>query len=182
MKSLTYVTHVPEPPFARFLFANPKMAWFWFIVRVYVGYEWLLSGWGKLGNPAWTGDNAGTAVTGFLKGALAKTSGLHPDVTSWYAAFIQNFALPNAETFSYLIAYGETAVGIALILGLLTGIAAFFGTFLNLNFLFAGTVSINPVLLFLQLFLIMAWLIAGWHGLDKWVLPKVGVPWAGNKF
>ncbi len=182
MKSLTYVTHVPEPPLARFLFANPKMAWFWLIVRVYVGYEWLLAGVEKLGNPAWTGEKAGLAVSGFLNGALAKTSGLHPDVTGWYADFIRNFALPNAETFSYLVVYGEIAVGVALIVGLLTGIAAFFGTFMNLNFLFAGTVSTNPILLLLSLFLILAWRVAGWYGLDRWFLPKVGVPWAGKQY
>ncbi|OHA92165.1 MAG: DoxX family protein [Candidatus Zambryskibacteria bacterium RIFCSPLOWO2_02_FULL_51_21] len=182
MRSLTYVTHVPEPPLARFLFANPKMAWVWLIIRLYVGYAWLMAGWEKLLNPAWTGEHAGAAVTGFLKGALAKTSGLHPDVTGWYAAFIQNSALPNAEVFSYIVVYGEIAVGIALILGILTGIAAFFGTFMNLNFLFAGTVSTNPILLLLSLFLILAWRVAGWYGIDRWLLPKVGVPWAGNKY
>jgi len=30
-------THVPEPPIARFLFADTRMAWFWLIVRLYVG-------------------------------------------------------------------------------------------------------------------------------------------------
>ena len=52
-------------------FANPKIAWFWVLVRVYVGYAWLMAGWEKLGSPAWTGNKAGAAVTGFLKGALA---------------------------------------------------------------------------------------------------------------
>lgn len=182
MKASTYVTHVPEPPIAKFLFANPKFAWFWLMVRIYVGYEWLIAGLEKLGNPAWTGERAGAAVTGFLNGALTKTSGLHPDVTGWYASFIREFALPNASAFSYAVVYGEIAVGIALILGLLVGIAAFFGVFMNLNFLFAGTVSTNPVLLLLSLFLILAWRAAGWYGLDRWALPKIGVPWAGNKY
>lgn len=182
MRANTYVTHVPEPPFARFLFANPKMAWFWLVVRLYVGYEWLMAGWEKVINPAWTGDKAGAAVAGFLNGALTKTSGLHPDVTGWYADFIRQFALPNAEVFSYLVAYGEFLIGVALIIGLFTGIAAFFGTFLNLNFLFAGTVSTNPILLLLQLFLILAWRVAGWYGLDRKALPKIGVPWAGERY
>lgn len=182
MKASTYVTHVSEPPVAKFLFADPKMGWFWLVVRVYVGYEWFMAGWTKLGSPAWTGDNAGAAVTGFLKGALAKTSGAHPDVSGWYATLIQNVGLPNAETISYLIVWAEIIIGVALILGIFAGLAAFFGSFLNLNFLFAGTVSVNPILLFLQLFLILAWRVAGWYGLDRWVLPKVGVPWAGKKY
>jgi len=136
-----------------------------------------MAGWGKLNNPAWVGENAGSGVEGFLSGALEKTSGLHPDVSSWYGFFIENFAIPHSVFFSYLVTYGEIAVGLALILGLFTGIAAFFGTFMNLNYLFAGTVSTNPIMLFLQLFLILAWRTAGWLGLDRYVLPLVGTPW-----
>jgi thiosulfate dehydrogenase [quinone] large subunit len=163
------------------LFADTRFAWFWLIVRLYVGWEWLTAGWHKLGTPAWTGDAAGAAVQGFLAGALQKTSGLHPDVSGWYASFIQNVGLPNAATISYVVTYGEIAIGIALILGIFTGIAAFFGTFLNLNYLFAGTVSTNPLLLLLQLFLILAWRTAGWLGLDRYVLPALGTPWERGK-
>jgi thiosulfate dehydrogenase [quinone] large subunit len=44
------------------------------------------------------------------------------------------------------VAYGELIVGIALLFGAFTGVAAFFGLFMNLNYLLAGTVSINPIL------------------------------------
>ena len=166
-----------EPPFSRFLFANTKMAWFWLVVRLYVGYEWLMAGWGKFQNPAWNGSSAGAAVKGFLLGALDKTAGAHPDVQGWYGSFIQNVALPHTTFLANLVTYGELLVGIALILGVFTGIAAFFGTFMNLNYLLAGTVSTNPVLLILQLFLILAWRVAGWYGLDRYVLPALGTPW-----
>ena len=168
---------IPEPKLSRFLFADTRMSWFWLVVRVYIGYEWLMAGWEKLGSPVWTGDKAGTAVKGFLSGALKLTAGEHPSVSGWYAYFVENVALPNATLFSYLVVYGEIAIGVALILGVFTGIAAFFGTFLNLNFLFAGTVSTNPVMLLLQLFLILAWRTAGWVGLDRYVLPALGTPW-----
>ena len=42
------VIQVPEPPIARFLFADTRMAWFWLIVRLYVGYQWLTAGLEKL--------------------------------------------------------------------------------------------------------------------------------------
>ncbi len=174
---------IPEPKLSRFLFADTRFAWVWLIVRVYMGYEWLMAGWGKLNNPAWTGSGAGTAIKGFLNGVLQKTAGAHPDVSGWYGYFVQNVALPHAVLFSYLIVWGEILVGIALILGIFTGIAAFFGTFMNLNYLFAGTVSINPLMLLLQLFLILAWRNAGWIGLDRYVLPALGTPWqAGELF
>ncbi len=71
-------SQVPEPPLARFLFADTRMAWFWLIVRVYCGWEWLDAGWAKLQNPAWFGSGAGGALRGFVNGALQKTSGDHP--------------------------------------------------------------------------------------------------------
>lgn len=171
------ITEIQEPKISRFLFADTRFAWFWLVVRVYIGYEWFIAGWEKLGNIVWTGSNAGTAVTGFLNGALQKTTGLHPDVSGWYAYFIQQIALPHATLFSYLITYGEIVVGAALILGMFTGIAAFFGTFMNLNYLFAGTVSVNPLMLLLQLFLILAWKTAGWIGFDRYLLKALGTPW-----
>ncbi|MEN6459953.1 MAG: Crp/Fnr family transcriptional regulator, partial [Syntrophomonas sp.] len=60
----------------------------WTVLRVYLGYNWLMSGYGKVfgeNSAVWVGSKAGVAVTGFLKGALGKTSGPHPDVQSWYA-------------------------------------------------------------------------------------------------
>lgn len=158
---------------ASFLFADTRFAWFWVFVRVYVGYEWLSAGIGKLGADAWTGTQAGGGVSGFLLGSLGKTGGAHPDVSMWYAWFINHVALPHAVIFSYLVTYGEIIVGIALILGLFTGLAAGAGAFMNFNYLFAGTVSINPWLLLLELLLIAGWKTAGYIGLDRFVQPLV---------
>ena len=155
------------------LFADTNFSWLWFLIRLYLGYEWLIAGWGKFQNPAWVGDQTGMAVKGFLTGALGKMSGAHPDVSSWYGAFIQNFALPNAEIFSYVVTFGEMAVGLALILGFLTGVSAFFGVLMNYNFMLAGSVSVNPIMALLGVLLILAWRTAGWYGLDRYILPKI---------
>jgi thiosulfate dehydrogenase [quinone] large subunit len=178
---MTTTIQIPEPPFAKFMFADTRFAPVWLLVRLYVGWEWLHAGLGKLSNSAWVGDKAGTAITGFLNGAIQKSTGLHPEVQGWYASFIHNVALPHAATISYMVTAGELLVGVALLLGLFTGIAAFFGTFMNLNYLLAGSVSINPILLLLQLFLILAWRIAGWIGLDRFALPLLGTPWQAGK-
>ncbi len=163
-------TQIPVSPVVRFLFADTRFSWVWLAVRLYVGWEWFIAGWDKLSNPVWIGDKAGVAVQGFLNGALQKTAGAHPDVSGWYGAFIQNVALPHSTLFSYLVTFGEIAVGIALILGIFTGIAAFFGAVMNFNYLFAGTVSVNPLLLLLEIFLILAWRTAGWIGIDRYLL------------
>jgi len=166
-----------EPPLARILFSDTRSSWFWLIVRLYVGWEWLSAGWGKVGNDAWTGSGAGTAISGFLKGALAKTGGAHPDVSGWYAWFLNNVVAAHPAVWSYLVAWGELLVGIALILGVLSGIAAFFGMFMNFNYLLAGTVSINPTLFILSIGLVLAWKVVGYIGLDRFVLPALGTPW-----
>lgn len=168
---------IPEPKISRFIFSDTRFAWIWFAARLYIGYEWFMAGWGKFNNPVWIGDKAGTAIQGFFSGALAKTVGSHPDVSAWYGYFLNNVAIPHPVLFSYLITFGELAVGIGLILGVFTGIAAFFGAFMNLNFLFAGTVSVNPLLFLIELFLVLAWRNAGWFGLDRFFLPRLGVPW-----
>jgi thiosulfate dehydrogenase [quinone] large subunit len=157
------VTEIPEPPVARMLFANTRLAPLWLIIRLYVGYEWLVAGWGKLTNPAgvWVGAKAGTAITGFAQGALKKTAGEHPDVTGWYAWFLQHVVIPNAALWSYMVTFGEI-----------------FGGMMNANYLLAGTVSSNPLLFILATWLVLAWRVAGYWGLDRWALPLLGVPGA----
>lgn len=170
-----------ESPVAKFLFGNTKFSWFWLVVRVYVGWEWLIAGWGKFTGTGWVGDGAGNALSGFMKGALAKTAGAHPDVQGWYATFLENVVIPHASFWSHLVVYGEILVGIALIIGAFTGIAAFFGLFMNLNFMLAGTVSVNPILFTISIFLILAWKTAGYIGLDRYLLPLLGTYWQPGK-
>lgn len=165
--------HFPEWKLSRFVFGETRLAFFWLLLRVYVGFIWLSAGWEKWQNPAWVGESAGTAVSGFLNGALAKTTGEHPDVSAWYASFVQHVALPHATLFSYLVTYGEMLVGLGLIVGLFTGVAAFFGMTMNFNYLFAGAVSINPLLVLLQLPLVLAWRVAGHLGLDRYFFRKI---------
>jgi thiosulfate dehydrogenase [quinone] large subunit len=172
---MTSTTYVPESALSRVLFADTRLSPLWLVLRLYVGWEWLQAGWHKIGSPAWVGADAGQAVGGFLKGALAKAGGESPQVSGWYAWFIEHVALPNAAVFSYLVAFGEVAVGIALILGLFTGVAAFMGGLMNANYLLAGTLSTNPLLFILATWLVLGWRVAGWLGLDRWVLPRVGV-------
>ena len=77
-------------------------------------------------------------------------------------------------------AYGELLIGIALILGAFTGIAAFFGALLNWNFMMAGTASSNPMLFVLAIGLILAWKVAGYVGADYFLLRFLGTPWHGK--
>ncbi len=171
------VIAIEDPPLAQALFSDVRWSWIWLVVRLYVGYEWLREGLDKVTSPAWAGAHAGAALSAWLQLALAKTHGAHPDVQGWYAAFLHVCVQPYPAFWSFLVSYGELFVGLGLILGLFTGIAAFFGTVMNTSYLLGGTVSINPILFGLASLLVLAWKTAGWYGLDRWVLIRIGTPW-----
>jgi len=147
------------------------------LLRVYVGYTWLQAGLHKLTDPNWFGANAGTSISGFFRGVLAKASAENPTVQGWYASFIENVAMPNATFFSYLVVLGEVLVGLALIVGIFTTFAALMGALMNLNFMLAGTLSSNPVLFALEAVIIWGGLAAGYYGLDYFVRPWVQSTW-----
>ncbi|MBK8542015.1 MAG: DoxX family membrane protein [Ardenticatenia bacterium] len=172
---------VPDPPLAQFLFGNTRMAWFWLIARVYLGYDWALAGWHKVadGGAGWL--DGGSALQGFWTNAVKiPETGRPPIAYDWYRSFIQMLLDADAYTwFAPLVAYGELLIGIALILGAFVGIAAFVGAFMNWNFVMAGAASTNGMLFAIAVLLMLAWKVAGWYGADRYLLPKVGTPW-GN--
>lgn len=166
-----------DPDFTKFLVSDVRMAWFWLLARLYLGWQWLDAGRHKITNDAWMDD--GTALQGFWRRAVEIPEQGQPAITyGWYRDFLQ-FMLDREwyTGFALVIAIGEVVLGIALIVGAFTGIAAFFGAFLNFNFMLAGTASTNPLLFLMALGLILAWKIAGYIGLDAYILPRVGTPW-----
>jgi thiosulfate dehydrogenase [quinone] large subunit len=173
---------LPDPPFVHKLFSTTAFAWLWAIVRIYVGYEWLEAGWHKITGTGWI--DGGAALKGFWTRIVAVPAApAKPPITyDWYRAFIQ-FMLDNGwySWFASLVAFGEFLIGVALIVGAFVGIAAFFGALMNWNFIMAGSASTNPVLLMLGIFLILAWKVAGWYGLDRYLLPLVGTPWTWKR-
>jgi len=167
---------IEDPPIAKFLFASTTMAWFWLIVRVYLGWKWLDAGLHKM-TPAWL--DGGAALKGFWTGAIAvPAEGRPPIAFDWYRDFIAFLLQTESYTwFAKLIVYGEILVGIGLIVGAFVGITAFAGAFLNWNFIMAGAASTNGLLFVLAILLILAWKVAGYIGLDYYLLPFLGTPW-----
>jgi thiosulfate dehydrogenase (quinone) large subunit len=174
---------IQDPPIARFFFQSTMMGWLWLVVRVYVGYDFLTAGWHKFTTPEWM-NGSGAGIMGFWKGALGTTPSGAPVITfDWYRGFLQYLVDTNsAGWFSYVIVFGELAVGIALIVGAFVGLAATGGLLMNMAFLLAGTTSTNPVLAILGVLLILAWKNAGYIGLDYFLLPLLGTPWKQQKF
>lgn len=149
-------------------FKGAKGSWIWLVIRLYVGYQWMTAGWHKLVD--------GFDASGFLKGAIAKSipasEGAKPVVQGWWAAFLENFALPNVGLFNFLVPVGEFLVGLALIVGFATIFAAVMGMVMNFAFILSGTISTNPNLLILEFILVaLGGAYAGYIGVDYWFRP-----------
>jgi len=169
---------IEGPGFARFLFNNRAAGLFWLPVRVFVGVSFLSAGLHKLSDPGWT--QGGTALLAYWEHAVSiPDAPARPPITyDWYRDFIQFLIDNNAQTwFAWLVLLGEIAIGLGLILGALVGIAAFFGALMNMSFLLAGSTSSNPVLFTFAIGLMLAWKVAGYYGLDRYLLPMLGTPW-----
>jgi len=170
---------VAGPAFARFLFTNRAAGLFWLPIRIFLGVSWLDAGLHKFTDPGWM--QGGASLRAYWdRAVLIPEAPGRPAITyDWYRDFLNLLIDNNAEGwFAILITLGEMAVGVALILGALTGIAAFFGVLMNMSFLLAGSASTNPVLFTFGIGLILAWKVAGYYGVDRWLLPRLGTPWS----
>jgi thiosulfate dehydrogenase (quinone) large subunit len=126
----------------------------------------------------WDARPRGSSLQGFAASAVKNSQGPHPDVAySWYVDFLKWIRDDSYGWIGPLVSIAELVVGILLIVGLITGIAAFIGALMNFSYIFAGSAGVNPLFIIISLFLIMAWRVAGWYGLDRIVLPKLGTPW-----
>jgi thiosulfate dehydrogenase [quinone] large subunit len=168
---------ISDPPIAEYVFSNTHLAGVWLLARLWLGWVWLESGLGKIGHPGWVA--GGEAVKGYWERALGPGAAGRPVIAvDWYRGFIQ--ALYDAQAWTWLapvIVWGEVICGVLLLLGLLTGLAAFGGSFLNWSFLMAGTASINGLMFAVSVLVMLAWKTAGWYGLDRWALPWIGRLW-----
>ena len=161
--------------FSDWLYRSHGASLLWLVVRVWLGYQWLNAGyqkiWGSEHSAFWFGN--GAAVKGFAAAGVAgSASGKGGASYGWWAGFLHNFVIPNASWIGKLVALGELLIGVALILGLLTGVAAFAGLLLNLTYMFSGSAGVNPMFAIASVFLILAWRNAGWIGLDRFIVGR----------
>lgn len=150
----------------KFIRENKYVAMLLTVVRLYLGWQWMTSGWHKITG----GFNAG----GFLNGAITNPvidKGTNEMIYPTFTAFIEHFALPNVKLINVMIPWGEFLVGIGLLIGALTTAAMFFGLMMNFMFMFAGTVSTNPWMILLGAVVLIAGANAGKFGVDYYLLP-----------
>ena len=88
------------------------------LLRVYTGVFFLYYGFGKVRNPDFA-----NGLAGFVSGRLENSAG-------FIRPFLESVVLPNNGVFAFLVAWGELAMGLALIMGLATRWASIAGALL----------------------------------------------------
>ena len=63
------VVEVEGPAFSRFLFNNTQAGLLWLAIRIFVGFQWLEAGWGKLSGHGWI--DGGASLLSYWKSAVA---------------------------------------------------------------------------------------------------------------
>jgi thiosulfate dehydrogenase [quinone] large subunit len=173
------IGQVQDPHWWHLLLGNIYFALLWLPLRFFVGREWLAAGEHKLRDDGWM--SGGASLQGYWERAVTVPEG-RPTAPAgtyeWFRKFLDYMLRHEWYTwFAKVIAIGEFLIGLGILVGALVGIAAFFGTLMNFNFQLAGSASTNPVLFGLGVFLVLAWKVAGYWGLDRWLLSLLGTPW-----
>ena len=103
--------------------------WLFVLARVYLGISFLFSDHGNA-HP--------NELAGFLKFALKNGYG-------WYQNLLDSVVVPHSSTFGTFVVIAEIYIGIALVLGFTTRLAALVALFLLLNYMCAkGAVPWGP--------------------------------------
>lgn len=171
-----------ELPWTHWLFRSRQASVLWLLIRLWLGWQWFSAGWDKLtgsGYSNWFTHAAG--LQGFIAAAnasydnRAKAYG-HPEVNyAWYL-HILNSIDGHAQVFSQVVTISELAVGIGLLLGCLTGLAAAGGVALNIMYITGGSAGPNGLFILAGVLLILAWRVAGYLGADYFLLPRPHLP------
>lgn len=97
-------------------------------VRILVGALWLNGGIEKLLNPSFPRQFADSLAAG----------GFVSQAPPFFRGFMQGTVVPNAELFAQLIRAGELTIGVALLVGFLTNLAAVGSVVLSINILLSA--------------------------------------------
>ncbi len=141
-------------------------------LRLFLGITFVYAGLQKLTDPQYFNRSApgfiGKQIIGFAAG-----SPIH--------ALLVNIVLPHAVFFGALVAFGELAIGIGTLLGLLLRPASFFGLLLNILFFLSASWRVHPYFYGADIVFVFCWitlLLAGPLGsgllsLDALLVPRL---------
>jgi thiosulfate dehydrogenase [quinone] large subunit len=130
----------------------------WTAMRVWLGVMWIQAGTAKLWGAEAPAFLHGTGVAGFAAHGTP--------AYSWWGSFLHSFVVPNADGIGILVAVGEYAIGIALVAGLFTRIAALSSLALLFTYVMTGTASVTAFYALFAIVILVMWRTSSWIGLD----------------
>ncbi|MGD0082900.1 MAG: DoxX family protein [Acidimicrobiales bacterium] len=144
----------------QWLVQSKIMAVGWLAMRVWVGIMWMQAGWAKLfgAENAYFLHNHGAGVAGFAAHGVP--------AYSWWGSFLHSFVVPNAGWIGILIAVAEFAIGLALVLGLFTRLAALGSLALLFTYVMSGTASVCAFYALFAIVILATWKTSSWIGAD----------------
>ena len=132
----------------------------WLAMRVWLGIMWIQAGWAKLfgAENAFFLHHNGAGVAGFAAhGTPAYT---------WWGQFPARLRRPNAGSIGILVAVAEFAIGVALVAGLFTRIAALSSLALLFTYVMSGTASVCAWYALFAIVILAMWRTSSWIGID----------------
>jgi thiosulfate dehydrogenase (quinone) large subunit len=151
---------VTTPGPLQWLTRSKVMAVAWTAMRVWLGIMWIQAGVAKLWgaeNPAFM-HHGGAGVAGFAAHGTA--------AYTWWASFLHGFVVPNAGWIGVLVAVAEFLIGIALVLGLFTPLAALGSLALLFTYVMSGTASVCAFYALFAIVILATWRTSSWIGVD----------------
>ena len=149
-----------NPPVWERLKGSKVMAIVWTAMRVWLGAMWIQAGSAKL----WGAENSA-----FLHNDGAGVAGFAAHGTpaySWWGSFMHSFVVPNSGWIGILVAVAEFAIGIALVAGVFTRVAALGSLGLLFTYVMSGTASVCAFYALLAIVVLTMWKTSSWLGVD----------------
>jgi thiosulfate dehydrogenase (quinone) large subunit len=139
---------------------NSKLAALaWTAMRVWLGVMWIQAGAAKLwGAEAASFLHSSAGVAGFAAHGTP--------AYSWWGSFLHGFVVPNAGWIGVLVAVAEFAIGIALVAGLFTRVAALGSLALLFTYVMSGTASVCAFYALFAIVILVMWRTSSWIGVD----------------
>jgi thiosulfate dehydrogenase [quinone] large subunit len=135
-------------------------AWILVPLRLFLGFTFLYAGVQKLTDPQFFRP----AARGYIGHQIQAFA--HGSPIGW---LLLHVALPHAVFFGALIAWGEIAIGLGTLVGLLARPAAAFGLLLSLIFFLSASWRVYPYFYGADIVFAFAWL-------TLWLAPHAGLP------
>jgi uncharacterized membrane protein YphA (DoxX/SURF4 family) len=85
---------------------------------------------------------------------------------SWWGSFLHGFVVPNAGWIGVLIAVAEFAIGVALVAGFFTRLAALGSLALLFTYVMSGTASVCAFYALFAIVILAMWRTSSWIGID----------------